>query len=122
MRILPLTLTLSPCGEGMFLFVCSLGIFRYSLLRMTTEEWLQQHSAVPEQMITVRVRPGAKRTLIKDILSDGCAKIDIAAPPEDGEANAELVRFLAEQFNVPSAQIAIISGQTSRRKMVKISR
>ncbi|MEK7137357.1 MAG: DUF167 domain-containing protein [Patescibacteria group bacterium] len=46
--------------------------------------------------------------------------MDIAAPPEDGKAHAELVRFLAKEFGVPKGNIEIISGITSRRKAARI--
>ncbi len=73
------------------------------------------------RIITVRVRPHAKKTVIKDVMSDGCIKIDLAAPAEDGKANAELIRFLSEEFDVSVAQIELLSGQTSRKKVVKIT-
>lgn len=53
-------------------------------------------------------------------MTDGAIKIDVAAPPEDGKANAELIRFLAEYFDVPRSSVEILSGQTGRRKVVKI--
>lgn len=71
---------------------------------------------------SVKVRPSASKTTPKGVLADGTLKIDIAATPEDGKANEELVRFLAEEFDVDRSSIAVISGQTSRRKMVKISK
>ncbi|MEQ1849608.1 MAG: DUF167 domain-containing protein [Candidatus Peribacteraceae bacterium] len=71
-------------------------------------------------VITVRVRPGASATKITDILSDGTIKIDLAAPAEDGKANAELVRFIAAHHSVPKENVRIVSGQTSRKKLVRI--
>lgn len=47
-------------------------------------------------------------------------KIRIAAPPVDGAANAELVRFLAERLDVPRGAIAITAGESGRRKTVEI--
>lgn len=48
-------------------------------------------------------------------------KIRIQAPPVDGKANAELIRFLAKQFGVPKAQVVITQGENSRQKTVVIS-
>ena len=48
-------------------------------------------------------------------------KIRIAAPPVDGAANEELVRFLAERLAVPRSAVTIAAGLTGRRKTVKIS-
>lgn len=70
----------------------------------------------------VRIHPGARKTEVTETLSDGTIKIDIAAVPEDGKANAELMNFLAEAFQVSAHQIAILSGVTARRKLIRITR
>lgn len=71
---------------------------------------------------SVRARPGASSTRFKSIMADGSLKIDIAAVPEDGEANEELCRFLSEEFGVNIHQISVLSGATARIKLIKISR
>jgi hypothetical protein len=48
-------------------------------------------------------------------------KIRVAAPPMDGAANAELIRFLAERLSVPRSAVTITAGHTSRRKTVRIA-
>jgi uncharacterized protein len=48
-------------------------------------------------------------------------KIRIAAPPRDGAANAELIRFLAAQLGVARGAIAITAGASGRRKTVSIA-
>jgi uncharacterized protein len=68
----------------------------------------------------VRVQPRASRSGIAGEL-DGALKIRLAAPPVDGEANEELIRFLSKLFNVARAQIVIRSGQTSRNKLIMIN-
>jgi uncharacterized protein (TIGR00251 family) len=47
-------------------------------------------------------------------------KIRVAAPPVDGEANAELVRFLARQLGVPRSAVTIVSGSGSRSKVAAV--
>lgn len=47
-------------------------------------------------------------------------KIRLAAPPVDGAANEELVRFLAETLGIPRAAVRIVRGQTARRKTVVV--
>lgn len=74
----------------------------------------------PGTTLSVRVRPGAAQTMIKSVMADGTVKIDLAAVPEDGKANAELVRFLVQDCEIPYAEI--ISGQTSRKKLIRITR
>ncbi len=70
---------------------------------------------------SVRVRPQAQTTCLKKPLTDGTLKIDLAAVPEDGAANEELIRFLAYQFDVPRASVELVSGQTARKKMIRIA-
>lgn len=49
-------------------------------------------------------------------------KINIKAPPEDGKANDELVKFLAKEFGVKRSQVTINSGATARMKLVEIEK
>ena len=67
----------------------------------------------------VRVQPRASKSGVAGEL-DGALKIRLAAPPVDGEANEELIRLLAKLFDEPRQRIAILSGQTSRNKVVSI--
>ncbi len=69
---------------------------------------------------SVKARPSASKTRAKDVLTDGTLKIDVAAQPEDGKANAALVDFLAGEFEVPKANVEIVLGHTSPRKKVSI--
>ncbi|MBI3618917.1 DUF167 domain-containing protein [Candidatus Peregrinibacteria bacterium] len=71
-------------------------------------------------VIAFRVRPAASVTRFTSTMADGSLKIDLAAVPEDGAANEELIRFLAEEFDVPQSAVTIISGHASRRKLVRI--
>lgn len=70
--------------------------------------------------LLIRARPGAKKTSVRKILEDGSIKIDIAAAPEDNAANAELITFLAAQYEVAASHIEIVSGQTSRIKTIRV--
>jgi len=47
-------------------------------------------------------------------------KIRIKAVPEKGRANAELIKFLSGELNVPKENISIISGASSQLKLVKV--
>ena len=72
--------------------------------------------------MTLRVKVIARspRTEIVGELSDGTLKVKVAAPADQGKANAELCRFLAEHYGVTRAAVTILSGKTSPRKLVKI--
>jgi len=68
----------------------------------------------------VRVQPRASKSGVVGEL-DGALKIRLAAPPVDGEANEELIRLLAKLFGAPRQRIAILSGRTSKNKIVRLS-
>ncbi len=69
--------------------------------------------------LTVHVQPRARRTEGAGMHGDA-VKIRLAAPPVDGAANEELVRFVAERLNVPRAAVRIAAGTGSRRKVVEV--
>ncbi len=71
-------------------------------------------------ILAVRVQPRSSRSGITGE-SDGVLKVRLAAPPVDGEANDELVRLLAKHFDVSRQQVEIVSGQTAKNKLVRIS-
>lgn len=64
--------------------------------------------------------PRARRTAVAGRHGDAI-RIRLAAPPVDGAANTELVRFLAERLRVPRSAVAIRSGATGRRKTVSVT-
>jgi uncharacterized protein (TIGR00251 family) len=70
-------------------------------------------------ILALYAQPGAPRTAVVGRHGDAL-KIRLAAPPVDGKANAELLRFLAEAFAVPIRNVALLRGQTSRQKVVRI--
>lgn len=47
-------------------------------------------------------------------------KVRLKAPPVDGKANAQLLKFLAAAFGVPRSQLSLLQGDTSRSKTVLI--
>ena len=64
-------------------------------------------------------RPGANRSAVSGRLGEAW-KIRIAAPPVDGKANSELVRFMAETLGVTRDDVSIKSGHTSRSKTLTV--
>lgn len=71
--------------------------------------------------LSLHVQPGAKRTEVAGTHGEAL-KLRLAAPPVDGKANAELVRYLADAFGVPVRQVVLVRGETSRHKLVRIDR
>jgi hypothetical protein len=67
----------------------------------------------------VRAAPGATRPGVRGE-HDGALRLAVAAPPEKGRANAELVERLAEALGVRRAQLELVAGATGREKWVAV--
>jgi uncharacterized protein (TIGR00251 family) len=70
--------------------------------------------------IPVRVQPRASRS---EVVGEhaGALKIRIAAPPVEGEANRELIRFIARTIGVPQSAVEITSGASGKTKVVEVT-
>ncbi len=69
--------------------------------------------------ITVRVKLRAKIPKIQK-MDDGSFLISVAAIPKEGEANRAVIKALAQYFDIAPSRINIVSGQTSRIKIIEI--
>jgi uncharacterized protein len=69
--------------------------------------------------VRLRIQPRSSRNEVAGLHGDA-VKIRLSAPPVDGAANAALVDFLAEKLGVARSTIRLVSGQTSRSKVVAI--
>ncbi len=70
--------------------------------------------------LEIKVIPRASRTEVRGRMADGTLRIALNAPPADGKANRELQKFLAGEFGTSLPSIRLLSGITSRRKLVSI--
>lgn len=77
----------------------------------------RRHGAV--WLLDLLVQPRAARTEFAG-LHDGRLKLRLTAPPVDGAANAALMQFLAQRLGLPRRALGVASGQTGRRKTVRI--
>ncbi|MDA1369248.1 MAG: DUF167 family protein [Proteobacteria bacterium] len=66
------------------------------------------------------IQPKVRETCITGKIGDRL-KIRLTAAPTDGKANKQLIKFLADQFQVKQSAIKIISGHASRLKSVCIN-
>ena len=69
--------------------------------------------------LVVHVVPRARRSTVAGRHGDAI-KIKLAAPPVDGAANAELIRFVAVQLGVPRSAVTILNGAAARRKTLAV--
>jgi uncharacterized protein len=71
-------------------------------------------------MFAVKVQPRAKKNAIVGELGD-VLKVALTAPPIDGRANQACIEFFADLLNVPRSAITIVSGQSSRNKVIRVT-
>jgi uncharacterized protein (TIGR00251 family) len=78
----------------------------------------------PPLQLALRVSPDARKSEFTGWTADEKGRpvllVRLAAPPVDGKANAELLRFLSEALEVPKASITLLRGAGGRQKMVEL--
>jgi len=76
-------------------------------------------------LIPVRLTPKASANRIAGTVRDGdgrnILKVTVTAAPESGKANAAFLKLLAKTWKLPKTSFSIVSGATSRRKVVLVS-
>lgn len=83
-----------------------------------TPGWVREDAA--GVVLELLIQPRASRTRVVGE-HDGRLKVQLAAPPVDGEANAALTGFLAAALHVRKGDVTIARGDTGRRKTVRVS-
>ena len=69
--------------------------------------------------ISVKAKPNSREEKVEQI-AEGQFVVSVKEPPIQGRANEAIIRALAEYFSVSKLQIKIISGWTSRQKIIEI--
>ena len=83
---------------------------------MSENEWTQVFEEKDGGVVfRCRVCPKASKNAVQGLYGDA-VKVSVAAPPVDGKANAELVKFLAKRLGRSKSTLSIVSGQTGRDK------
>ena len=74
--------------------------------------------------LAVRVTPNAKRSEFAGWTADDKGRpvllVKLQAPPVEGKANTELIRFLSKALGCSKSQIALLRGDASRQKSLEI--
>lgn len=70
-------------------------------------------------LLVLHAQPGARESAFAGLHGEAL-KVRLAAPAQEGKANRELCRFLAEAFGVPRTAVELLAGDASRHKRVKI--
>ncbi len=69
--------------------------------------------------LRIRAKPRASRSRVVGV-REGSLEVAVAAPPVDGEANAELTAFLAKTLGVAKSAVSVVSGESARVKLLAI--
>ncbi|MEQ9609738.1 MAG: DUF167 domain-containing protein [Kiloniellaceae bacterium] len=76
-------------------------------------------------LVDLRLQPGASRARVDGlaVLDDGAPvlKVRVTEPPEDGKANAALIKLLAKAWKLPKSSLSLVAGHTDRRKTLAVT-
>ena len=78
------------------------------------------HDTPDGASFAIKVHPRARKNAITGELG-GALELSLTAPPVEGRANEACIEFLANLLKVPRSSITIASGQSSRRKVIRVS-
>jgi uncharacterized protein (TIGR00251 family) len=70
-------------------------------------------------ILSVKASPNSSKNQISGLHNE-LLKIKIKAPAVEGAANKELIKFISKVFKLPKSEIEFISGESSKRKLLKI--
>jgi len=73
----------------------------------------------PDVLVTVHVQPRASQNQLAAQLPDRIT-LRLTAPPVGGAANAACCAFLADRLGLPKSRLAVLRGETARRKLIRI--
>ncbi len=79
--------------------------------------WLTAQGAFA--LLRIKVIPNAPRTVLGEERA-GELVVRVAAPPDKGKANEELVRFLSKRLGIPRSAVELVSGNTARHKVLRV--
>lgn len=79
----------------------------------------KHNKATDSVTLSIRIQPRASKNEVVR-LDGGGLRIRLTAPPVDGAANEALVKFLSAVLSVAKSKIEIVSGHTSRDKIIRI--
>jgi len=79
----------------------------------------KKSNKIEEVVISIRVETRSSRPGVAGQYGDGL-KVRLKSPPVEGRANRELIEILSDELNIPKSNVEIISGKTSKNKLVRL--
>ncbi len=71
--------------------------------------------------IFAKVKPNAKEEYVEKI-NETHFSVSVKEPPREGRANWAVERAMGKYFGVPSSSVRIVSGHTSREKVIEVGK
>ncbi len=71
-------------------------------------------------ILKIKAQPNASRSEFCGLYGEDALKVRVAAAAVEGAANRELRKFIAKTFKVPKSSVAIISGESSKLKLIRL--
>lgn len=68
----------------------------------------------------LRVKPRSARECLT-VDTSGDLRLELHAPAAEGLANESCIKFFARLLRLPQASVTIVSGQKSRRKLLRVA-
>lgn len=85
---------------------------------LNIHDYLNEKSEIP-----IRITPNAPKNAVEGWMADASGarwlKVKVTAVPEDGKANAALIKFLAKQCGIAPSKLVLVAGDTQRLKRIK---
>ncbi|MCB1857731.1 MAG: YggU family protein [Gammaproteobacteria bacterium] len=77
------------------------------------------HWEQEDLLLNLRIQPKASRDAFIAPYGNQY-RVQITAPPVDGQANTHLLKFVAKSFGVGRAQVELVGGTKSRNKVIRV--
>jgi uncharacterized protein len=78
------------------------------------------HDTAAGVTFAIKVQPRGRKNAITGELGDAL-KVSLMAPPVDGRANEACIKFFAKFLKLKRSSVTIASGETSRRKVIRVT-
>jgi uncharacterized protein (TIGR00251 family) len=70
--------------------------------------------------IQVKVKPRSKTEDVTKEMDGNVYAVRVKEPPVEGRANRAVLKLLAKYLGVPESRLRIVSGLTSRNKVIEV--
>lgn len=70
--------------------------------------------------LNILIKPNSKKGPLVEMQPDGSLVVFVREAPEKGKANTALVKLMANHLDVPKSCVKVITGHTSRHKIIEI--